>query len=102
MSRIIAVVCFLLMSSLAFSQLTQTAPATMGTHATNESKTVVIHAGSLIDGTSPQAKTNQEIVIRGNHIVSVGNAGSGQVPADAQIIDLGSATVLPGLIDTHT
>ena len=95
-------IALLLMSASALSQLTQSAPQTMGTHATSEAKTVVIRAVSLIDGVSPQAKSNQEIVIRGNRIVSVGNAGSAQAPADAQVIDLGSATVLPGLIDTHT
>ena len=74
----------------------------MGTHATNEAKTIVIRAGSLIDGTGAQPKRNQIIVIRGNRIVSVGDAGSFQAPPDAQTIDLSSATVLPGLIDTHT
>lgn len=74
----------------------------MGTHATSEAKTVVIRAGSLIDGTGAQPKHNQAIVIRGNRIVSVADTGSAQTPADAQVIDLASATVLPGLIDTHT
>lgn len=102
MRAIPAVWCALLVSASAFSQLTQSAPSTMGTHATSNTKTVVIRAGSLIDGTGAQPRTNQEIVIRGNRIVSVGNAGSAQGTSDAQVIDLGSATVLPGLIDTHT
>ena len=102
MRRIVAVCCFVFLCASAFSQLTQSAPKGMGTHATSDAKTIVIRAGSLIDGVSSQPKTNQEIVIRGNRIVSVGNAGSGQAPSDAQVIDLGSATVLPGLIDTHT
>src|SRR4051794_40952403 len=75
---------------------------TMGTHATSEARTVVIRAGSLIDGAGAQPKRNQAIVIRGNRIVSVGDATSSQAPPDGQVIDLGSATVLPGLIDTHT
>src|SRR6185437_8548113 len=75
---------------------------TMGTHATNEAKTTIIRAGSLIDGVSAQPKHNQTIVIRGNRIVSVGDSDPVQAPAGAQVIDLGSATVLPGLIDTHT
>ena len=81
----------------------QTAPSngSLGTHATSENKTIVIHAGSLIDGTGAPPRKNQTIVIRGNRIVSVGEAGSGD-PAGAQVIDLVSATVLPGLIDTHT
>ncbi|MBV9146996.1 MAG: amidohydrolase family protein [Acidobacteria bacterium] len=94
-----AVCCALLICAYAHSQTT---PNSMGTHATSEAKTIVIRAGSLIDGVSAQPKSNQEIVIRGNRIVSVGNTSSGRAPADAQVIDLGSATVLPGLIDTHT
>ena len=60
---------------------------------------MVIRAGTLIDGVSGSAKTNQVIVIRGNRIESV---GTGSMPAGARIIDLSGATVLPGMIDAHT
>jgi imidazolonepropionase-like amidohydrolase len=94
-----AVLWLALLATAAFAQ---TVPNSMGTHATSDAKTVVIRAGSLIDGTSAQPKKNQVIIIRGNRIVSIGDGASAQAPADAQVIDLGSATVLPGLIDTHT
>jgi len=42
------------------------------------------------------------IIIRGNRIESVGGASSVQVPPGATVIDLSQATVLPGLIDSHT
>jgi imidazolonepropionase-like amidohydrolase len=42
------------------------------------------------------------IVIRGNRIESVSDASSSKMPADARVIDLSRATVLPGLIDSHT
>jgi imidazolonepropionase-like amidohydrolase len=65
-------------------------------------RTIVVRAQSLIDGTSAEARRNQEIVIRGNRITAVYAAGSHPAPAGAEIIDLGAATVLPGLIDSHT
>src|SRR3989440_8490885 len=62
----------------------------------------VIRAGTLIDGKSNSARHDQVIVIRGNRIESVSDASSAKMPADAKVIDLSHATVLPGLIDSHT
>lgn len=69
--------------------------------ATNPPRVVVIRAGSLIDGTSDAPRANQVIVIRGDRIEKVGGANT-EIPAGATVIDLSSATVLPGLIDAHT
>src|SRR4051812_5167135 len=63
---------------------------------------IVIKAGTLIDGKADSPQKNQVIVIRGNRIESVADAAAAKVPPDAQVIDLSSATVLPGLIDSHT
>jgi imidazolonepropionase-like amidohydrolase len=46
--------------------------------------------------------TDQTIVIDGERITAVGPTGSVSVPAGAHTIDLSGATVLPGLIDSHT
>jgi len=62
----------------------------------------VIRAGTLIDGKSDKPRHDQVIVIRGNRIESVGDAASAKTPAGATVIDLSQATVLPGLIDSHT
>jgi imidazolonepropionase-like amidohydrolase len=77
------------------------APIAFGQATNLPSSFTVIRAGTLIDGQSPTAKKNQLIVISGNHIVKVTD-GSAAVPQGAKVIDLSNATVLPGLIDSHT
>ncbi len=64
-------------------------------------KVVVIRAAQLFDGKSDRLASNQVIVIQGERIAEVGPAGSVKIPAGAQEIDLGTSTVLPGLIEGH-
>jgi imidazolonepropionase-like amidohydrolase len=64
-------------------------------------RSVVIRARQLFDGKSDQLLSNQVIVIQGDRIADVGPAGSVKIPTGAQEIDLGSGTVLPGLIEGH-
>jgi len=61
----------------------------------------VIKAGALIDGETETPRKNQLIFVRGERIEKVTDA-SAAIPAGAKIIDLSTATVLPGLIDAHT
>jgi imidazolonepropionase-like amidohydrolase len=63
---------------------------------------IAIKAGALIDGTSDAPRMNQVIVIRGNKIEKVGDAASTAIPAGARVIDLSNATVMPGMIESHT
>ena len=63
-------------------------------------KTVVIHAGRMLDVKTGKTLTGQTIVTQGDKITSVG--AEAQVPAGATVIELPNATVLPGLIDAHT
>jgi imidazolonepropionase-like amidohydrolase len=60
-------------------------------------KPIVIKAARLIDGRGGAPVTPALVVVRGNRIQSVG----GVAPEDAQVIDLGDATLMPGLIDAH-
>ncbi len=62
----------------------------------------VIKAGRMIDVEAGRVLRDQVIVIEGERIVAVGNAGAISIPANAIMIDLPGATVLPGLIDAHT
>ena len=42
------------------------------------------------------------VLTRGNRIVAAGPAATVAVPADAQIIELPGATLIPGLMDVHS
>jgi imidazolonepropionase-like amidohydrolase len=64
---------------------------------------VIIRAGTLIDGRGAEPSHNAVIIIRNNRIESVQEAlPSTALPPADETFDLRNATVLPGLIDTHT
>ncbi|MGZ5198526.1 MAG: Xaa-Pro dipeptidase [Telluria sp.] len=63
---------------------------------------VAVRAGKLVDVVNGKVLADQTIVIDGERITAVGPTGSVAVPANAHVIDLSKATVLPGLIDAHT
>src|SRR5437588_794886 len=63
---------------------------------------IAVRAGHLFEGTSDSLTVNQVVLINGEKIVEVGAADQVKIPPHAEVIDLGHATVLPGLIDAHT
>ena len=67
-------------------------------------RSVVVRVGRLLDVRSGTYLTNVTITIDGDRIRAVGPADDAvkSAPAGARVIDLGAATVLPGLIDCHT
>jgi imidazolonepropionase-like amidohydrolase len=65
-------------------------------------RTLAIRAGRLFDSETGQLLTKQVVLITGERITEVGAEGQVRIPAGAQVIDLGQATVVPGLIDTHS
>ena len=63
-------------------------------------KTYVLKAARLFDGKADALVTPGLVVVTGSKIVAVGPGA--QIPAAAEVIDLGDATLLPGFIDAHT
>ncbi|MEY2539621.1 MAG: hypothetical protein QOG67_3361 [Verrucomicrobiota bacterium] len=63
-------------------------------------KVIVLKAAHLFDGKSKTLMPNGVVIIQGDKIIDAG--GNLPAPADAQVIDLGDATLSPGFIDAHT
>jgi imidazolonepropionase-like amidohydrolase len=59
-----------------------------------------IRASRMIDGKSDTPVMNPVIVVEGEKITALGSGLA--IPTGAKVIDLGDATLLPGLIDVHT
>jgi imidazolonepropionase-like amidohydrolase len=71
-----------------------------GTAAASDAKTTVITAAHMIDVLAGKRVDNPQVTIIDGRITTVGRKGD-TVPADAERVDLGSRTLLPGLIDMH-
>ena len=71
---------------------------------TAPSRAYVIRAAHLIDGRSDAVQNDVAVLIQGDRIVAVGREAeiASRIPSGAEVIDLGGATLLPGLIDNHT
>jgi imidazolonepropionase-like amidohydrolase len=55
----------------------------------------------VIDGTGAAAREDQTVILSKGKIESVGNAASADIPKDAQVLDLHSYSVIPGLVGMH-
>jgi imidazolonepropionase-like amidohydrolase len=62
--------------------------------------TIVLKAAHLFDGKSKSLLPNGVVIIDDNTITAAGS--NLPVPGEAQVIDLGDATLSPGFIDAHT
>jgi len=63
-------------------------------------KRIAVRAARMLDVKSGNVITDGVVLIEGTRIKEMGSKLA--IPAGAEVIDLGNATILPGLIDSHT
>jgi imidazolonepropionase-like amidohydrolase len=73
-----------------------------GRAAGQTSAPVLLKPARVFDGVEATPHDGWVVLIRGERIEKVGPAADVNAPADAHIIDLPGATLLPGLIDAHS
>jgi imidazolonepropionase-like amidohydrolase len=81
-------ICVLALCALATAQ--ESAPK----------QTIALKAARMITAVDDTVVKNGVVIIEGDEIKAVGAAL--EIPAHSKVIDLGDATLLPGLIDAHT
>ena len=59
-----------------------------------------LRAQRLFDGRSDTLVADAVVIVQGNRITAAGSRLP--IPAGAQVVDFGDATILPGFIDAHT
>ena len=88
-------VCFLWFSLLFLSNAIGLSAAEEG------SKIVVLTGAKVIDGAGHSPVENAVLIIQGDKVSAVGPFGSVDYPADAEVINCHSQTIIPGLISDH-
>jgi imidazolonepropionase-like amidohydrolase len=100
-----ATLTFVLAAALAFlcsaprNAQAKQSPSQPQAQSTPISHATVLHAARLLDVESGHITTPGEILIQGDAIREVGAKVTR--PSNAEFIDLGDCTLLPGLIDAH-
>src|SRR5213083_3018517 len=72
----------------------------LGIAAQAADQTIALKAARLFDGKSNALVQNAVVIVQGDKIVDAGS--NLPIPSGAQMIDLGDATLAPGLMDAHT
>src|SRR5580700_1869841 len=66
-----------------------------------KTRQIVLKGARLIDGTGQSAIEQSILVIEGDHVVAVGNAGTVSIPSGADVRDLSGKTIMPALINLN-
>lgn len=62
---------------------------------------IAIHAAHLVDVAAGRVLDDAVVIISGDRVAAAGPAATTPTPTGARRIELGAATLLPGLIDVH-
>lgn len=63
--------------------------------------TIAFVGGKIITMENDEVIENGTVIVKDNHIVSVGPASVINIPSDAKVIDIKGKTLMPGLFDAH-
>ena len=75
------------------------APVALAADAPAASQAVVLKAAHIFDSVSGKLADHGVVVVQDGKITAVGTGAA--IPAGARVIDLGDATLMPGMIDSH-
>jgi len=96
MARVLGILFLLVSLASAQSPSPQVQPFVR----VNAAVVALTHA-RVIDGTGAPAREDQTLLLSKGKIDAIASAGSANIPKDAQILDLGGYTVIPGLVGMH-
>ena len=66
-----------------------------------EAPVVALTGARVLDGTGAPARSGQTVVIRDGRIAAVGDDGSVDIPAGAEVMDMTGHTLIPGMVGLH-
>lgn len=89
----------LFIAAMAGTSATPAAAQGTGKFLAPPNQVVAIRAARMFDSRSGTMVNNPVVLVRGDRIADVGSGLA--IPAGARLIDLGTATMMPGMIDTH-
>jgi imidazolonepropionase-like amidohydrolase len=73
-----------------------------GLAAVQAAPPIVLKPARVFDGVALESHDDWIVVVRGDKIESAGPVSSVKLPADARVVELPGATLLPGLIESHS
>jgi imidazolonepropionase-like amidohydrolase len=93
-TSVVSVVAVVIMIAVASTQTPS------GQQPASAARRVAVRAAHLVDPASGQRTDDVVVLIEGDRVAQVGSRLA--IPSGVETIDLGRATLLPGLIDVHT